>query len=95
MDRTMNSSGPRKGGRAPPAAGRRPPSSGFTLIEVLAAVAVLAIALSALISGMARYADNAARLRDKSLAFVVAHNRLTEIELQPVWPKEGRSDGDV
>jgi general secretion pathway protein I len=68
---------------------------GFTLIEVLAAVAVLAIALSALISGMARYADNAARLRDKALAHVVAHNRLTEIELEPGWPSEGRSDGDV
>lgn len=68
---------------------------GFTLIEVLAAVAILAIALAALISGMARYADNAGRLREKTLAIVVAHNRLAQIELEPGWPNEGRSDGDV
>jgi len=68
---------------------------GFTLIEVLAALAVLAIALSALMSGMARYADNALRLREKTLAFTVAHNRLTQIELEPGWPAEGRSDGEA
>lgn len=68
---------------------------GFTLIEVLAALAVLAIALSALMSGMARYADNALRLREKTLAFAVAHNRLTQIELEPGWPAEGNSDGEA
>ena len=67
----------------------------FTLIEVLAAVAVLAVALGAIISGMARYANNAGYLREKTLALWVAHNRLTEIELEPSWPPEGKSDGDV
>lgn len=68
---------------------------GFTLIEVLIAVAVLAVAMGALISGMARYADNAAALREKTLAIWVAHNRLTEIDLEPGWPSTGKSDGDV
>jgi general secretion pathway protein I len=68
---------------------------GFTLIEVVIAVAVLAVAMAALISGMARYADNAAGLREKTLALWVAHNRLTEIDLEPAWPALGKSDGDA
>lgn len=70
-------------------------AAGFTLIEVLAAVAVLAIAMAALISGMARYADSAGYLREKTVALAIAHNRLTEIELEPGWPSEGNSDGEV
>ena len=69
--------------------------AGFTLIEVLVAVAVLAFAMGALISGMARYADHAAALREKTVALWVAHNRLTEIDLAPAWPATGKSDGDV
>ncbi|MEW6168332.1 MAG: type II secretion system minor pseudopilin GspI [Pseudomonadota bacterium] len=68
---------------------------GFTLIEILVAVAVLAIAMSAILSGMARYADNVGRLRERTVALWVAHNRLTEIELQPVWPNVGESDGET
>lgn len=68
---------------------------GFTLIEMVAAVAVLAIAMAAILSGMARYADNAAHLRERTIGLWVAHNRLTEIELQPVWPDVGRSDGEM
>ncbi|MEC9364203.1 type II secretion system minor pseudopilin GspI [Sinimarinibacterium flocculans] len=68
---------------------------GFTLIEMVAAVAVLAMAMAAILSGMARYADNAAHLRERTMALWVAHNRLTEIELQPVWPDVGRSDGEM
>ena len=70
-------------------------SRGFTLIEVVVAVAILALALGALISSMARYADNAGYLRDKTVALWVAHNRLTEIGLEPAWPATGKSDGDA
>lgn len=68
---------------------------GFTLIEMLVAVAVLAIAMAAILSGMARYADNASHLRERTLGLWVAHNRLTEFELQPTWPDVGKSDGEV
>jgi general secretion pathway protein I len=66
---------------------------GFTLIEVLAAVAVLALALGASITGASQYAANAAYLRDKAIASWVARNRLVELHLAPAWPETGKSDG--
>ncbi len=70
-------------------------SRGFTLIEILAAVAVLAIALAAILSGMARYADNASYIRQKTVALWVAHNRLGEIKTAAGWPDTGTSNGTV
>ncbi len=68
---------------------------GFTLIEMLAAVAVLATAMAAILAGMARYADNAGHMRERSIAIWVAHNRLTELDLQRNWPDVGKSDGEM
>ncbi len=70
-------------------------SRGFTLLEVLVAVAVLALAMTAIISGGSNAARAAAGMRDKTLALWVAHNRLTEIDLQPTWPQLGTSSDDV
>jgi general secretion pathway protein I len=68
---------------------------GFTLIEVVVAVAILAVAMGAIITGTARYADHAGVLREKTVALWVAHNHLTEVGLEPSWPEIGASDGDV
>lgn len=68
---------------------------GFTLMEMLVAVAVLAIALGAIIGNSARFADSAAGLRDKTLALFVARNRMTEIELGKAWPALGKANEDV
>ena len=68
---------------------------GFTLIEVVVAVAILAFGLIAVMGGAARYTANAATLREDTVALWVAHNRLTEIGLEPAWPSIGKSDGDV
>lgn len=72
---------------------RRAP--GFMLMEVMLAVLFLALALAAGIFSTGRYAANASVLREKTVALWVAHNRLTEIGLQPAWPALGKSDGDV
>lgn len=68
---------------------------GFTLMEMLVAVGVLAIALGAIIGNGARFANSAAGLRDKSLALFVARNRMTEIELGKAWPALGKANEDV
>ncbi|NKF23139.1 type II secretion system minor pseudopilin GspI [Solimonas marina] len=67
---------------------------GFTLIEMLVAVAVVAIAMGAIIAGMGRYAANAAYLREKTVALWVAHNQLTELEMQKAWPDVGTTNGE-
>ncbi|HEY9546559.1 MAG TPA: type II secretion system minor pseudopilin GspI [Solimonas sp.] len=69
--------------------------AGFTLIEILVAVAIVAIAMGAIIGGMARFVDNAGYLRDKTIAVWVAHNRLTELELQKTWPDVGKTNGEI
>lgn len=66
---------------------------GFTLLEVLAAVAVLALALGATITGASQYTANATYLRDKAVASWVARNKLVELHLLPTWPEVGKSDG--
>lgn len=68
---------------------------GFTLVEILVALLVLGIALSAVISTMARQADNAAHIRDKTIALILAHNRLAEFQLEATWPQTGRSKGEI
>lgn len=64
---------------------------GFTLLEVLVALAVLAIALAALVKSGTQSAATTAHLRDKSLAHWVAMNRVVELSLQKEWPPLGES----
>ncbi len=60
---------------------------GFTLLEVLVALAVLAIGLAAVMKVSIENAENARYLRDKTLAHWVAMNVLTEIQIREESPK--------
>jgi general secretion pathway protein I len=54
---------------------------GFTLVEVMVALAVVAIALPALLVSLYQQADSTAYLRDKSLAHMVAASKLAELRI--------------
>jgi general secretion pathway protein I len=54
---------------------------GFTLVEVLVALMVVAIGLAALMVAVSGTARNSAYLRDKTLAQWIALNHLTEVRL--------------
>ena len=69
--------------------------SGFTLIEVLVALAIVAIGMAALLSALSSSADSATYLRDKTFAEWVALNRIEEVRLAAALPQEGKTDGDV
>ena len=56
-------------------------SKGFTLVEVMVALAIVAIALPALLMALYQQIDDTAYLRDKTLAYMVAENKLAEIRL--------------
>jgi general secretion pathway protein I len=55
---------------------------GFTLVEVLVAVAVVALAVTALLTAMMRQIDGSTYLRDKLFAQWVALNQLELIRLE-------------
>ncbi|MEP5766412.1 MAG: type II secretion system minor pseudopilin GspI [Halieaceae bacterium] len=57
-------------------------SRGFTLVEVMVALMVIAIALPALLKALYQQIDGTAYLRDKSVAQWVANNKLAENRIQ-------------
>lgn len=68
-------------------------SAGFTLLEVLVALAVLAIAMAALVQAAAGYTSNAAYLRDRAFAHWVAMNQMAEVQVAEDWPGAGGRTG--
>ncbi len=68
-------------------------NQGFTLLEVLVAVAVLGFALGAIIRTVGLQADNTAYLRQKTQAHWVAQNRLSELQIQALWLAPGEDQG--
>ena len=60
---------------------RRRHATGFTLVEVMVALAVVAVALPALLGALSQQVDATAYLRDKSVAQLVAANKLVELRL--------------
>jgi general secretion pathway protein I len=73
----------------------RASSRGFTLVEVLVALAVLAIALAAVMRAMAQAVDTTVSLREHNVALWVAQNRLVEHEMRQDWPAADTIDGEA
>jgi general secretion pathway protein I len=67
--------------------------AGFTLIEVLVAVTILAVAMGALIASGSGFVRDTAQLRDRYIASWVAQNRIAEIRIAKKWPATGEQSG--
>lgn len=77
---------------------RTPPhrtGRGFTLLEVLIALAIVALSAGALLGTITSSASNVAYLHDKTLAEWVALNRLTEIRIARQMPPPGKRTGNA
>ncbi len=68
---------------------------GFTLLEILVALAILAVALSSAIRASSAAIQTAGDLRLRVLAAWVAENRLAELRALRAWPAAGVSEGNV
>ena len=70
-------------------------AAGFTLVEVLVALVIVALGAAAVLVALRTAADSAQRQRERMLAGYVAMNRLTETRLEPEWPNLGTREGVV
>ncbi len=68
---------------------------GFTLVEVLVALVIVAIGMAALLGTLSSAADTSIYLRDKTFAEWIALNRISELRLAAKRPTEGKSAGEL
>lgn len=66
--------------------------AGMTLVEVLVALAIVAITLAAGFKAAGGLTVNAQRLADLTVAHWCAENQLTQLRLTKVWPGLGESE---
>jgi len=65
---------------------RRVPNLGFTLIEILVAVAILAVALAATTRAASLATDGTLETRQRLLATWAAQNRVAELRARRIFP---------
>lgn len=69
----------------------RTPESGFTLVEVLVALAIVAVALAAGARALSLGVHGGRALESRTLALQAADNRLAELRLQRAFPAPGQT----
>ncbi len=70
-------------------------SRGFTLLEVMVALIIVAFALTALTASMNQMIDAANTLRERTFASWIAQNKITEMRLANVIPDVSATSGDI
>ncbi len=74
---------------------KRAESLGFTLIEVVVALAIVAIGMLAVFKTIGDTVNNVSELRDRSFAAWIADNRITEIRVSGEMPSVEETAGEV
>ena len=70
-------------------------NSGFTLLEVMVALFVVAIALGGAIKVMGNAAQNSSRLSNKTFAQWVGLNQVAKLKVTKAWPKFDETSGEA
>jgi general secretion pathway protein I len=68
---------------------------GFTLIEVLVALAIVALGMGAVLAALTSAAGNVQGLREKTLAQWIALNQVADARLNLQAPATGVTEGDI
>ncbi len=70
-------------------------SSGFTLIEVMVAMAIAALGLAAVAASVSQMVDAGAAMQQRTYASWIAQNKIAEMRLANVIPDVSESSGDT
>ncbi len=68
---------------------------GFTLLEVIVALAVIAFSLAAAASAVSNSAGTASSLQQRTYAHWVAMNKMTELHATKKWPSTSTTKGST
>jgi general secretion pathway protein I len=67
----------------------------FTLVEVMVALAIIALSLTAVAAKMGRMIDTSNSMRERTYASWIAQNKIAEMRLENILPEVSSSSGDV
>ena len=74
--------------------GRRS-TRGFTLIETVVALLIVALGMTAVWMQIGQFASTAIYMQDKTLASWIGSNYVTELSIAPDWPEIGDSEDEI
>ncbi|MEH6457268.1 MAG: type II secretion system minor pseudopilin GspI [Cocleimonas sp.] len=66
---------------------------GFTLLEVMVALLIVAVSLGGAVKVIGNAAANSSRMSNKTFANWVALNQMAELRIKKDWPKFGETKG--
>ena len=69
--------------------------AGFTLLEVMVALAIITLGLMAVFNGIIQISDQTTHLRERAFAHWVAMNEITRLRVAGAMPDVSEFDGDV
>lgn len=67
--------------------------AGFTLLEIMIAIVIVALAGSAIVNATGSHMRMLTLTEDSIVAAWVAENRLAELQLEEVWPPKNNKSG--
>lgn len=70
-------------------------SRGFTLLESMVALAIVALGMMAVHTQLNRFVVSAVVTEEKTLASWIASNKIIELSVATTWPDLGASDDEV
>ena len=70
-------------------------SAGFTLLEVMVALGIAALSLTAVTAAMSQMVDAANSMKERTYASWIAQNKIAELRLSNIVPEVSEDSGDV